>query len=332
MKQTCDAVVEGGGVRGIGLAGAAYAFERAGYGFGRLAGSSAGAIIASLLAAGYGGGELEEIMRHIDYERFKQKDFIDYFGTAGKLLSVGISYGVYGADYFESWLGDLLGKKGVGTFGDLRDKKKLRVTATDVTDKKLLVLPDDLPTLGIDPDKFSIAAAVRMSISIPIFYEPSSLAGLDGCAHYIVDGGLLSNFPVWILDDGVSVPETPVFGFRFTEKDPGGGPLEKKKPCPRMSFPEYLKAVISTALAARDAEYNYNVKDDGARTVDIPITVEVSGKRHRIDATDFDITPAQSAALFNNGIEAGTRFLLSWDFPEWQKARRLSCARINAVG
>ena len=62
MKKRCDAVFEGGGVRGIGLVGAVYQMERSGYTFGNVAGSSAGAIIASLLAAGYTGEEIYEEM------------------------------------------------------------------------------------------------------------------------------------------------------------------------------------------------------------------------------------------------------------------------------
>ncbi len=46
---SADLVCEGGGVRGIGLVGAVYALTAAGYGFPRVAGTSAGAIVASLV-------------------------------------------------------------------------------------------------------------------------------------------------------------------------------------------------------------------------------------------------------------------------------------------
>ncbi len=50
MTLKCDAVFEGGGVKGIGLVGAISEIEKAGYGFENLAGTSAGAIVASLLS------------------------------------------------------------------------------------------------------------------------------------------------------------------------------------------------------------------------------------------------------------------------------------------
>ena len=48
-----DAVFEGGGVKGIGLVGAVAFAEEKGYRWVNLAGTSAGAIVAALLAAGY---------------------------------------------------------------------------------------------------------------------------------------------------------------------------------------------------------------------------------------------------------------------------------------
>lgn len=52
MKKV-DAVFEGGGVKGIGLVGALSVIEKAGYQFENLAGTSAGAIVAGLLAVGF---------------------------------------------------------------------------------------------------------------------------------------------------------------------------------------------------------------------------------------------------------------------------------------
>jgi len=46
-----DAVFEGGGVKAIGLVGAVAVTEEKGYQFENLAGTSAGAIVASLIAA-----------------------------------------------------------------------------------------------------------------------------------------------------------------------------------------------------------------------------------------------------------------------------------------
>jgi predicted acylesterase/phospholipase RssA len=64
-------VLEGGGVKGIALVGATSVLEERGYEFRRVAGTSAGAIVGSLVAANAGAAELEEIMRGVDYRRFQ---------------------------------------------------------------------------------------------------------------------------------------------------------------------------------------------------------------------------------------------------------------------
>ena len=69
-----DLVCEGGGVRGIGLVGAVHALAAAGYEFPRVAGSSAGAVVASMVAALQAAGEplsrLDELAQSIDYSKF----------------------------------------------------------------------------------------------------------------------------------------------------------------------------------------------------------------------------------------------------------------------
>ena len=67
MNKKINAVFEGGGIRGIGHVGAACVFEKNGYEFINLAGSSAGAIVASLLAAGYQCDEIKKEMKQLDY-------------------------------------------------------------------------------------------------------------------------------------------------------------------------------------------------------------------------------------------------------------------------
>ena len=51
-------VFKNGGIRGLGLAGAVAAVMDAGYRFTRVAGTSAGALVAALVAAGYQSADL----------------------------------------------------------------------------------------------------------------------------------------------------------------------------------------------------------------------------------------------------------------------------------
>jgi NTE family protein len=74
---------------------------------------------------------------------------------------------------------------------DPGNRYRLRVIASDVTHRRMLVLPDDADHLGVDPDELEIAYAVRMSMSIPIFFEPVIHKNPgSGEEHLIVDGGM----------------------------------------------------------------------------------------------------------------------------------------------
>ena len=114
-----DLVLEGGGMKGIGLGGAVTALMRAGYTFPRVAGTSAGAIVAALLAAGIGERDLVASMARLDYDRVPDRGLPKI-----PILSEGISLlhsaGAYEGDYIHGFVRDELERLGVRTFGDLR--------------------------------------------------------------------------------------------------------------------------------------------------------------------------------------------------------------------
>ena len=103
MPKKTDAVFEGGGVKGIGLVGAVSEIENAGYEFENLAGTSAGAIVAGLLAVGYSGSEIKRELGRVDYNKFKDEGLLDKLGLIGKGFSLGFEYGIYEGEYFEAW-------------------------------------------------------------------------------------------------------------------------------------------------------------------------------------------------------------------------------------
>ncbi|MDR2712462.1 MAG: patatin-like phospholipase family protein [Clostridiales bacterium] len=321
----CNGIFEGGGVKGIGLAGAVYGLEQAGYSFANVGGTSAGAIVASLIAAGYSGKEIKHELENLDYRKFREKDMLDHFGAFGKVLNISMKMGIYRADYFEKWLHGLLERKGKTSFGQIRvadagpHKYRFQAAASDLTSQKLLVLPDDLRYFGFDPDHFSIAKAVRMSMSIPIFYEPYHLIDSWGREHIIVDGGLLSNYPLWLLDDGRSRPQIPTFGFRFTTREDQALGHDGQS---ISGIFDYMKALTGTLLDAHDKYYISNSKGDFQRSILIPVTVTEKGKQKEVRSTDFELSKEAQKGLFINGQKAAEEFLANWDFEKWRQKYR----------
>ncbi|KAB1436070.1 patatin-like phospholipase family protein [Candidatus Galacturonibacter soehngenii] len=329
LNKRINAVFEGGGMRGIGHVGAACIFEKKGYEFVNLAGSSAGAIVASLLAAGYTCEEIRKEMDHVNYMKFKQESLLDRIGTIGKVISILYHYGIYSADYFEEWLNDLLKKKGKVTFKDIKTEinpcgdvpYRLQITASDLTEQKLLILPNDLKDFCIDPDTFPIAKAVRMSMSIPIFYEPYRLMDCNGKEHYIVDGGLLSNYPIWIFDKVKAYPPCHTIGFKFIDE---AQETKREVKDMKMNIIEYIWSLASTGLNAKDKQYISASKGDYQRTVTIPTIIQLDGKEKNIGATDFGISDKESDALFYNGSKAARHFLDVWNYDQWKKTYQSS--------
>ena len=307
-----DAVFEGGGVKGIGLVGAlCYAEQEKNVQWQSVAGTSAGAIIAGLLASGFSAGEIKDILFSLDFSLIKDEGLLDQLSLPGKTLSLLLEKGIYEGRFIEDFMRDLLATKGVSTFGDLRIpgetcsryRYRLNVIASDISRGKMLVLPQDIREYGLDPDQLSIARAVRMSMSIPVFYEPVSMEyGEGGKARrsYIVDGGILSNFPVWLFDS-VENPKWPTFGFRLVEPDEG-------QPREINNILDFLGATVATMMEAHDERHiqDANFK----RTIAIP-TIGVK-------ATEFTISPKRKEALFWSGYHAAREFFDSYSDKKYQ--------------
>ena len=304
-----DAVFEGGGVKGIGLVGALSAAEETGYRWVNVAGTSAGAIVAALVAAGYSAAGLKEVMSELDYNQFKDASFLDKIPLIGPAGSFIFEKGLYEGKFFEHWIRELLSKKGVHTFGDLlleeyrddeRFRFKLRVIAADISQGKLLVLPQDISDFGIRPEDLNVALAVRMSMSIPFFFEPVKLLNIKtNRASYIVDGGVLSNFPVWLFDSEGETPEWPTFGFKLVEPE-----TVAEVPHDIHGPVSLLTALFSTMMEAHDARY---IKDEHfIRTIAIPTL--------GVGTTEFDISREKSEALYQSGKLAAKDFFTTWSF------------------
>jgi NTE family protein len=306
-----DGVFEGGGVKGIGLIGALGYLEGRGYKPQNLAGTSAGAIVATLHAAGYEPDELKSIIGNLDFRKFEDSSLIGRIPIAGPIINVLERLGIYKGDYFLGLMRDLLGAKRVRTFKDLvipgwaddpRYRYRVRVVASDITRGCMLILPQDVAQYGLVPDDLEVAVAVRMSMSIPLFFRPVSFKSSEGKSHLVVDGGVLSNFPVELFDSP-GEPAWPTFGFRLTQ--PGSPPMERYHIGGPISM---LAAMFGTMMEAHDARYieTHNFVRS--------ITIDPVG----IATTQFDLTATQKEALYKSGVAAAEDFLSRWDFEAYK--------------
>jgi NTE family protein len=319
VNPKADLVFEGGGVKGIGLAGAFSTLWEREYRPGRVAGTSAGAITAALVAAGYTGPELEQIVLHeMDFRQFADEP---RFGRLGEAAEMFRTHGMHSGDYFRQWIAGKLAAKGLTTFGDLKcpddsanasRQYALQVIASDISARAMLVLPRDADQIGVSPDQLEIATAVRMSMSIPVFFSPMAATDHQGRTHTIVDGGMLSNYPIWLFDCPPGQPPTyPTFGMLLVAPDQRASLLPDPPATeafgPVTSPKDFGMALVDTMMEAHDRLYVDEASY--ARTVPIPT--------QGVKTTEFDIPAEQATNLFNSGRTAAGQFLDSWDFPSY---------------
>ena len=289
-----DGVFSGGGLKGFALVGAYQVLEEKGYHFKRVAGTSAGAIIACFIAAGFSGKEIEEMLEEQDLQSLldPRKTIIPM--PIMKWFFLYWRLGIYQGKALENWFLEKLAKKGVYTFSDL-PVGSLRLIASDLTNGRILVIPDDLEKYGILADTFPIARALRMSCGIPFFFEPVKLK-VGSNDTIIVDGGVLSNFPMWLYDDADGKKERPVLGIKLSHnrEEMPGHKIDNAL--------DLFEALFSTMKNAHDEKYISRKHEKNI------LFIPVDG----YSATQFDIDENAKEELIKKGRSSTIKFLKTW--------------------
>lgn len=314
-----NVVFEGGGVKGVGLIGALAVLEERGFRFRHVAGSSAGAIVAALLASGYTTADLLRIAVDVGFGDFRDRDWVDRIPVIGRPMSLITEHGIYEGRCLAERMRVLLAARGVLRFGDLATSTRgsspefhhrVQVIVSDLTERSLLVLPRDAHKLGINPDDLDVALAVRMSASIPLFFEPVRLQNpRTGRQHVLVDGGLLSNFPVWLFDDDGD-NTIPTIGIRLDEGlDDLGAPGEGM-----VAVIDFIRSLAQTAVSAHDRHYLERSRFD--RVISVPSL--------GVRTAEFDLSAERARSLYQAGRQAADAFLARWETQGRHRVEQIS--------
>lgn len=360
-----DLVFEGGGAKGMVFAGACQEFFKRGHTFNRLLGTSAGAITATLLAAGYTPDEMlaalvekgedgksvftgfmgppapfsEEELRTCATRRLLEgidftflPDFVEKkidemmlsaLANGGKFRHVfGLVErgGWFAADRFVTWLSAKLDsgpwKAGQRQFSKMTLSQffaatsvDLSLVASDTTNGSILVLNHRTAP------ECPIVWAVRMSMSIPLVWDEiiwqaswGQYLANDMEGHAIVDGGILSNFPIDLfISDAPQITklmgpkqDIPVLGLLIDEKLPVAKGLFVRvtiKPGDLKTV-QRLRRLVDTATGAHDKM----VMDEYSHLV---VRLPAQG----YGTTEFDMSDERRNALVKAGREAMALYL-----------------------
>lgn len=364
-------VFEGGGAKGSVFVGALKEFEARGHTAQCFIGTSAGAITATLMAAGYNANEMYQAVNEklangksrfssfmdiaegfdqavvedsltyrifqsidtwgpqsfeerIDKKIFEQLMKIDAYRAIFSFVEMG---GLFTGNNFLEWILEKLNAKmnhlGSATFSEFYEKtgNDLSVVASDTVGNEMLVL--NHRTVPDCP----VAWAVRMSMSIPFVWQEvvwdkawGTYGEKDITGHSIVDGGVLSNFPINLLTSSDKEVKTimgdidsdaHILGLLIDEKrsvDGSGNQVEEPRTDQEtdsgsLSDPKRLKTIrrirklINTMSEAHDLASIQTHKDKICR---------LPAKGY--GTTEFDMSDARLQALINAGEKAMKEF------------------------
>jgi NTE family protein len=309
-------VFSGGGVRGIAYLGALEALDKYRIidNITRVAGTSAGAITAAALSFRLSVPETKALFQTLDFTKVPQsvsrKGPKRLFSIPEEATSRRFfrDYGWYSSEYFYNWLKDVIADQCDGnphaSFADFQKKgfRDLFIVATNVSRQRAEIFsPDHTPDVAV-------ADAVRMSMSIPVFFEALRFDGEGfGAGDYYVDGGLYVNFPVHIFDrseyagkswayrDGVNWETLGLFLFP-----------DMLTPDEESEIPENVWEFLSLML--RNLYHSHEIASYKTSPVDQERTIEISDCG--IPPTDFDIGLGDEKyqRLYNSGKDAVQAF------------------------
>lgn len=260
-------ILEGGGIRGLSYIGVAKALETRGLlkDIEIFISSSAGSIFAGLLACGADTKFLEDNVKKTNFNYFC--DGLGWY--IGEAYRFSWKMGMYNGDYFLNWYRDLLknltGNKDI-TLKEIYDKygKQIILTATNLNERKTYYFnKDNYPDL-------SLAQAVRMSMSIPLFFVPVYYQN-----SYWIDGGYLDNYPFDYCD--TFFPRKLAIGFKLMGDAPEKYTIS--------GWSSLMTNLIECSVAKIEKLLTKEIDDDRTVLID---TFDISTVQFDISESDID--------------------------------------------
>lgn len=309
-------VFKGGGIRGIAYIGALEVLEEHGIlpGIQRVAGTSAGAISAFLVSLRLPVAEILELFSTLDFRKIPQastrKRRIPTIlpSEEEKLARIVRSYGLYSSSYFHEWLRSVVAEHCDGnadaTFADFHKHgfRDLYIVVANLIKRQGEIMSYH------DTPHVAVADAVRMSMSIPLYFEALRFDGQKfGKGDYYVDGGLFNNYPIKLFDQPPYVKKADLKRTKGNPETlgmflyPENGLKLVKNEMPR-NLMDYLGIVIGNLYTAFETTQFETSFIDQHRT----IAISDCG----IQSTDFSIVEGDEK--YNMLKEAGRQGALNF--------------------
>ena len=173
-------VLGGGGAKGAAEVGALKALDEIGVKADFVVGTSMGAVIGALYAAGYSAKEIEKMLLHEDWMWLYSKEKMFQINDERSFL------GLVSGPYFREQMDKALSEKGAHLFRHIQTP--FACVTTDLSNHEFK---------EVDISEGVVAEAVRISMAFPV--PGNAPINMDGMS--LADGGMVNNLPVNVARD-----------------------------------------------------------------------------------------------------------------------------------
>ncbi len=282
-------ILGGGGIRGCSYTGVLKAIEELKLKITGWAGSSIGAVVATLYASGYTADEIDIVFKDINMDFFKDIN-----------LSLGRDFALSKGGYFYDWIKDKIESK---FYGSSYTKGKMPPVTFKDLDKEIVIFSVNLRYLNFyefskqQTPNAEIASAVRASVSMPGLYKPV----IDG-NDCLVDGDLVKCTPLWRVSNTIKNIESRILEFRLEDNE-----TEKKI----THTAGYLNAVYNT-ISGFATDYIIDLYKDKDKFDYIKINLP------DVSVVDFMISADKKAEMAQIGYNTTKKYFME-TYPKKKK-------------
>lgn len=208
----------------------------------------------------------------------------------------------------------------------------LAIVAADITTQSKVVFPEMADLFYLDHQAVNPVNFVRASMSVPLFFKPFRISlkelltevsedglrvrwkrklGYEGRIPpevLLVDGGIMSNFPIDTLYFPDRILQRPIVGIKLG--------IDRDKYFQSKNILNFLNNNLEGARNIRDFEYLFG----NPIFKDLVSYVDVSG----FNWLNFRLSDKEKIDLFIRGAKAAKEFIHRFDWPVYQKKVRSS--------
>jgi NTE family protein len=308
---------QGGGSKALAYHGAIRVLENEGVlaGIERVAGTSAGATLATLLSMRLDIAEIQQIYRSFDVDEFNAAlagghttetglppRFLNRLqGNISSMNRLATRYGWNSLDYYYDWLQQALApyckNHARATFAQYREwgYRDLYIVTTNVSRRKTEVF------CAQSTPEVAVVDALLMSQSLPLFFEGVQFDGQRfGNGDFYADGGITLNYPLPIFDEPQYARNNRWF-FNGVNWESLGCRLYTPENCNQERQPignllTFLQSSFDALMEAQAVAFELSLPAQ-ARTINIDDCC--------VRTTDFSIRPAPDDERYQQLVASG---------------------------